>query len=161
MRTVLTVLCLGLVCCSPVPEIPEQHRAVITQLFDQAKTLYGISGSNVQLPNIKLADPERLSYLCRQTRRDCEVMAYFEQGTVVLAKNWNVQGTEDRGYLVHEFIHYFQWHQNRELEPGACVNNYAIELEAYTLQNQWLQQQGYPELSQDQIDQSILATLRC
>lgn len=161
MKYLVMMMGLGLISCMPAANIPEQHQAIIVQTFQEAKILYGIADNSIDLPEIKLADPGKWSYLCRETRRDCEVMAYFDNGTIVLDHEWSSIEPEEVGYLVHAFIHYFQWKENRSLEHGACVNNYDIETQAYVLQSQWLEQKGLPGLSRDNIDNSILATLRC
>lgn len=161
MKRFAAVLCLLALACTPAIEIPQQHATAIQQAFEEAKVLYGISHDDVPLPNIRLADPGKMSYLCQETNRNCEVMAYFDNGTVVLDQNWSSDRPQEVGYLVHEFVHYFQFLENKVLEPGACVSNYAIEVEAYTIQSRWLEQKGLPNLSREEIDNSVLATLRC
>lgn len=157
----LLILSIFLFGCSPKTSIPENYRTEITKTFDEARSLYGNVNRSISLPNVVLDSPDKLNYLCAETLRSCEVRGYHSAGTIVLEKDWNPKNPQDLAFLVHEFVHYFQYLENKVPHQGACEQNYQIEKQAYYIQSQWLESKGEKKLTVRDIDTGILATLRC
>ena len=97
-----------------------------------------------QLPNIVMVEPYQL---CQkygvQNQLNCKMLKvkgiYDKDVTIYLRNTFNPDDIEDRARLLHELIHWAQW-ANGHNEVNNCMGN--LEVEAYTLQDQWRAQFG-------------------
>jgi len=92
----------------------------------------------VDQPNIVMTEKANL---CKQygidNRSTCEatnLKAFYNRGvTIYLHEDFNPSDTQDQARLLHELVHYIQWHNDKNV--GACWGN--LESEAYNLQDDW------------------------
>lgn len=109
--------------------------------------------TNVRVPALPIvtASGTRLkTTLGLQGVQAARAMAAYIPGQVILNHVvWNRESVRSTSYLVHELVHHAQFFSEKQY---ACNN--AKEREAYTLQNQWLAEQGEPPIvSQRFIDE--------
>jgi hypothetical protein len=79
-----------------------------------------------------------LSSLGRSTNGRAQ--AVFVSGRVILdSRLWDAQDATQRSILVHELVHYVQ----SRMRSGSWGCSAQKEVEAYTLQNKWLEEQGH------------------
>lgn len=62
---------------------------------------------------------------------------YNESQTVYLHGHFDINNIPDRSRLLHELVHFVQWHNDL---GGDCRGE--LEAEAYTLQGNWRTEQG-------------------
>lgn len=97
----------------------------------------------VELPNIAITEMANLCQNYGITQPgNCEAMQlkgfYNESHTIYLHGNFNDNKPADQSRLLHELVHYIQWHNDEHL--GGCWG--MLEVEAYRLQDQWLLENG-------------------
>lgn len=94
--------------------------------------------TRVDLPNIVITEEANL---CKQygieKRSTCKathLKGFFDKElTIYLHPDFNPDDKHDQARLLHELMHYVQWHNGRD--KGACWGK--LESEAYTLQDDW------------------------
>jgi hypothetical protein len=102
--------------------------------------------TNVDLPNIVITEPGNIcrSYgimdagTCEATR----LRGFYDRNlTIYLHANFDPNNADDQARLLHELVHYLQWHNGRD--ENDCWGN--LEVEAYTLQDTWRFMHDMPE----------------
>lgn len=58
---------------------------------------------------------------------------YDKNLTIYLRHSFDLQNADDRSNLLHELVHYVQWHNGQN--KSKCLGK--LEVEAYKLQDQW------------------------
>ncbi len=116
----------------------------------------GVTGhyAGTDLPGIEYADAAEMKAMVfgrRAAVTQHEVVGVYDDdlNILFLPRNFDPGDVEHQAILVHELVHYLQFHRIRSgttAEP-TCRNR--LEPEAYRLQNQWLLKHGrqpaYPE----------------
>lgn len=96
----------------------------------------------INLPNVVFMEPANLcqSYgitdpgTCEAT----QLLGFYNKShTLYLTSDFDINNQYHQSYLLHELVHYLQWHNNEEHNCWGL-----LEVEAYNLQDQWLYQQG-------------------
>ncbi len=94
--------------------------------------------TQVELPNVAITEVGNLCVNYGVQAANCEAMQlkgfYNERHTIYLHGNFQHQNLIDQSRLLHELVHYIQWH-NAE-HNDSCWG--VLEAEAYRLQDQWL-----------------------
>lgn len=93
--------------------------------------------TRVELPNIVITEPANL---CRQygidkkgTCKATHLKGFYNRGnTIYLHKNFDPEKKHDQSQLLHELVHYVQWHNELSNECWGT-----LESEAYTLHDDW------------------------
>lgn len=94
--------------------------------------------TRVDLPNIVVTEEANL---CKQygiekpgTCKATRLKGFYDKDlTIYLHPDFNPNKKQDQARLLHELVHYIQWHNNRN--EGECWGK--LESEAYTLQDDW------------------------
>ncbi|MGD8785324.1 MAG: hypothetical protein PVF28_03395 [Thioalkalispiraceae bacterium] len=110
--------------------------------------LYTDYDTHVNLPNIVITEKANM---CRsygiKDAGTCEATKlkgfYNESVTIYLHANFNPQDLQDQSRLLHELVHYVQWHNG--VDESACWG--ALEVEAYNLQDEWRIQNGMADIT--------------
>jgi len=97
----------------------------------------------VDLPNIVMTEKANL---CQQygidkagTCQATNLKAFYNRGlTIYLHADFDASNTQDQSRLLHELVHYIQWHNGTNV--GECWGN--LESEAYNLQDDWREEQS-------------------
>jgi len=92
----------------------------------------------VDLPNIVITEQANLCQnyginnpgICKATRLNG---FYDKQLTIYLHPEFDPQNPADQSRLMHELVHYIQWHNGKQ--ETHCWGH--LEAEAYTLQDEW------------------------
>ena len=100
------------------------------------QTGYALPGA---VPNIVMT--ERYN-LCAQygidnkgTCQAAKLLGFYDKNiTIYLRASFDIHNREDRSHLLHELVHYVQWHN--EQHHNRCLGE--LEVEAYELQDRWL-----------------------
>jgi hypothetical protein len=88
----------------------------------------------------------------REPHADCNIAGYYdhEQNLIVIADQVTEYMVEDHFrevVLLHELVHFVQYHDG-EYERAECKQ--ALEIDAFELQDQWIDEQGIdPEQKND------------
>lgn len=101
----------------------------------QSHTAYD---TRVELPNIAIVEVANLCQNYGITQAgNCEAMQlkgfYNESHTIYLYGGFSDQDLADQSRLLHELVHYIQWHNGEHID--GCWGT--LEAEAYRLQDQW------------------------
>jgi hypothetical protein len=97
--------------------------------------------TRINLPNVVLVQNDQLcrSYgitdggVCKATR----LKGFYDKDlTIYLDIDFDPNNRKHQAHLLHELVHYVQWHNG---EGGDCWG--MLEVEAYQLQDEWLYQQ--------------------
>lgn len=98
--------------------------------------------TQVELPNITITEVGNLCMNYGVKPAHCESMKlkgfYNERATIYLHGQFQDENTSDQSHLLHELVHYIQWHNDENL--NGCWG--VLEAEAYRLQDQWLVERG-------------------
>lgn len=72
------------------------------------------------------------------------VKGFYQSGVIYLDHSVKFQDDWDRAYLVHEIVHYYQEVANffDDNDDKSCLERQVLELQAYTIQNQYLKTKG-------------------
>ena len=100
------------------------------------------------LPNIVMT--ERYN-MCAQYGIDnmgscqaAKLVGFYDKNvTIYLRPSFDIDDTVDRSNLLHELVHYVQWHNNQQ--NSRCLGQ--LEVEAYELQDQWRIDSGLESIS--------------
>lgn len=100
----------------------------------------------VSLPNVTITETVNL---CQNygmtTPGHCDAIKlsgfYDERYTIYLRARFDDDKLADQARLLHELIHYIQWHN--EINKDSCWAT--LEVEAYRLQDQWRVEHGLDE----------------
>lgn len=98
---------------------------------------------DLEPPNITITE---MANLCQvyglDPSADCEAMKlmgfYNERHTIYLYAGFEASDATDQSRLLHELVHYVQWHNGEQIE--GCWGQ--LEAAAYRLQDQWRVEQG-------------------
>ena len=95
-----------------------------------------------QTPHIQFVPKREMSGAYARAVNDVnhfQVHAFYlpSTGTVYLPRSWQTTDLRDESVLVHELVHHLQKTNNVEVSCPA-----ALERQAYTLQFDWLREQG-------------------
>ncbi len=63
---------------------------------------------------------------------------YDREGTIYLSSDFDAENIYDKSRLLHELVHHGQWLAGKQQQH--CLGH--LELEAYTLQDQWRNERG-------------------
>lgn len=94
--------------------------------------------TNINLPNIVVTEQANI---CQQygikdagTCQTTRLKGFYDRElTIYLHPGFNPADKNDQSRLVHELVHYIQWHNGRD--EGECWGS--LEAEAYQLQDTW------------------------
>lgn len=94
--------------------------------------------TRIDLPNIVITEAANM---CQQYGiRDlgtCQATRlkgfYDKRMTVYLHQNFDPANPDDQSRLIHELVHFIQWHNGRG--DGECWGH--LEVEAYKIQDEW------------------------
>lgn len=92
----------------------------------------------VEVPNVTITEMTNLCYLYGITEPgNCEAMQlkgfYNESLTIFLHGDFKDDNPTDQSRLLHELVHYIQWHNGENVDGCWGV----LEAEAYRLQDLW------------------------
>lgn len=145
MKTVLSILLVSLLLCA----FPHQAKAdfedgdvvpasVVAPLMAWVEAHIGVK--TPQLP-IVVASHSRLTSIVKGIGRiSGRARALYVNGAVVLDhRSFDVEDDVQLSLLLHELVHYAQSFKR----SGAWACPQAKEVEAYTLQNQWLEEHDH------------------
>ncbi len=133
------LILLPIVCPAGVPSLELQRHVV-----DYINQEYGKKYTH-PLPKIILVSDKELLAECLQSPPRCQCVGvealffkvtgehYF--GKLLLKNNFNPDKIEHRALLVHEFVHWVQYIENR-------IHHIDRETEAYTMQNKYREDHG-------------------
>lgn len=98
---------------------------------------------NIQPPNIVMTNEFNMCqiYGIKQINqcKTAKLMGFYNKDlTIYLHPDFDVKNNIDRGRLLHELVHYVQWHNNKD--ETTCLGQ--LEVEAYRLQDKWLVAEG-------------------
>lgn len=101
--------------------------------------------TNVDLPNIVITEQANMcqSYgiIDAGTCQATKLKGFYDKRlTIYLHADFNPQNPVDQSRLLHELVHYVQWHNGRN--KGECWGH--LEVEAYNLQDDWRMLNGVP-----------------
>ncbi len=96
----------------------------------------------INLPNVVFVEPANLCFSYGITDPGtCEATQllgfYNKSQTIYLTSEFDITNRQHQSYLLHELVHYLQWHNG---EGSNCWGN--LEVEAYKLQDEWRFQQN-------------------
>lgn len=100
--------------------------------------VYTDYGTLVELPNIVFTEQANLCQnygisnqgACRAT----SLKGFYDKElTIYLHPDFDAHNPADQSRLMHELVHYIQWHNGRQ--ETKCWAH--LEVEAYTLQDEW------------------------
>lgn len=94
--------------------------------------------TRVELPNIVITEQGNMCYSYGiQAKGKCQTTKlkgfYNKNWTIYLNAGFDPNDPSDQSRLMHELVHYVQWHNGRD--KGSCWGH--LEAEAYTLQDKW------------------------
>ena len=94
--------------------------------------------TQVELPNIVFTEQGNMCYSYGiQAKGKCQSTRlkgfYNRNWTIYLDTSFNPEDPVDQSRLMHELVHYVQWHNGQENK--LCWGH--LEAEAYTLQDKW------------------------
>jgi len=107
--------------------------------------LYPIKVEYSQPPLERISPQELHQWICGdKCPEGIEVKGVYFQGTIYLIDNIVTWDDWEKSLYVHEVVHYIQDLIGKTTRSGRepCTNHLALELEAYSLQSQWLRQHG-------------------
>ena len=92
------------------------------------------------LPKVVASRSQLIDVVSRMDRLPGRARALYTGGTVILDnQRFDSEDSTQLSLLVHELVHYAQSFRNQSIYPCAQ----AKEVEAYTLQNKWLEATGH------------------
>ena len=93
--------------------------------------------TKVELPNVAITEVGNLCQNYGVQAGNCEAMQlkgfYNERQTNYLHGQFQQENPADQSRLLHELVHYIQWHNAEHVDTCWGV----LEVEAYRLQDQW------------------------
>ena len=108
-----------------------------------------------QLPRVERYTPEQVcaaTYPDKEPHADCNIAGFYDHETnlIVVADSVTEYMVEDHFFevvLLHELVHFLQYYDG-EYERAECKQ--ALEIDAFDLQDQWIDEQGIdPEQKND------------
>jgi len=98
---------------------------------------------DVQTPNVTITEVMNLCQLYGvDPAANCEAIKlkgfYNERQTIYLYAGFQQVDRDDQARLLHELVHYLQWHNGEHIDGCWGV----LEAEAYRLQDQWRVEHG-------------------
>jgi hypothetical protein len=94
--------------------------------------------TRIDLPNIVITEQGNMCSLYGiKDKGACKATQlkgfYNRKNTIFLHENFDPHNPDDQSRLMHELVHYIQWHNGRG--DDDCWGH--LEVEAYTLQDAW------------------------
>lgn len=152
-RTFLITLVLVLAFCHPVNAGHGNYTvgSMVQWIVDNSRFEY----HGDDYPQVIRQDPQTVCetiYPDAEPHDDCNIAGYYDhdQNLIVVSNKVTEYMVEDHFYevvLLHELVHFVQYYDG-EYERAECKQ--ALEIDAFELQDQWIDEQGIdPEQKND------------
>lgn len=158
MVKIILLLSIFLFSCSSEIGKPlgSEQETIAKQLFVDVSIK---TNTHYQFPKIFLKDLKNYEQNCKTNL--CQIKGIFENQTIYMSNDFDINQIQYKSYLIHEFVHYIQYKQGNLHDFNTCNERYQNEYDAYKIQYSYLRKNTNFKYDTKTIIDNILLSYTC